>query len=149
MIIRLEPKMKVYEEDVLRRQIAELAERMDASYKTYFNDTSNQNSVKHPNAYKNIKNKADLTLNKKSRKSCKKRKNNLNTANIDAYIKEYIKKHPEVIAEYVKTYIDANLKVDFVKHNVKSDYYNGSDRFTLGLYDGKKLISESTLGITL
>ena len=51
--------------------------------------------------------------------------------------------------QYVKTYIDDNLKVDFVKHNVKSDYYNGSDRFTLGLYDGKKLISESTLGITL
>lgn len=136
----------LYDEDKLRREIVDFTQQMMKSYRT---DTNNQNSNKHPNAYKNIKNEVAEPLNKKSRKSCKRRKNTLNTNNIDEYIKEYIKRHPEVIAQYVKSYIGENLKIDFVKHNIKSDYYNSTDRYTVGLYDGNKLISESRLGLNI
>lgn len=81
-----------------------------------------------------------------SRKSNKKRIKSANTnisniPNLDKLFEEYLKKNPDILNKYINNYIANNLKIDYVRKD------NG--RYKIGLYLGNKLISESTLGLTL
>ena len=85
--------------------------------------------------------------NKKSRKSTKTHTQKIDEKTINKYIEKYLKENPEVLTPYIKDYCKKHLRVDYVKKEVNSDHYNKTCRYTLGLYDGKELLSESVLGM--
>lgn len=85
--------------------------------------------------------------NKKSRKSTKTHTQKIDEKTINKYIEKYLKENPEVLTPYIKDYCKNHLRVDYVKKEVNSDIYNKTCRYTLGLYDGKELLSESVLGM--
>lgn len=88
-----------------------------------------------------IDKKKSFKKSNKQRKNKVNNENNITDKNIDLYIEKYLKKHPEIVGDYIKK----NIKIDFQKVTTT----NGEPRFALALFDDGKLISRSTLGLNI
>ena len=131
--------------DMFKNNVIDESTVLSALKSVLYTDPYNTSKVLYIDPTASNKNHIN-SIKSQNLKSNKKRKlqkidsRNITPENIDIYIESFLRKHPEIIKDYLKK----NLRVDWAE--CKTNY---GSRWTLALYDNGEKISQSTLGLNL